>query len=270
MATLARDPNNPQPDFPGGAVDLARLKREIDIRLVAKLLDFEINAQNLTTCFRPQNHRNDDAHPSLHFLPRKNCAFCFACGDRYAMNVIDFVMAVFASRKQPCKLPDVIRWFRNEFNVPLLKGRPSGLTRGRPYRVGIGDELEPLIRSGLFATLSAKAQGILFVIRSLRDDKNRARLPYATLRRFTGIGSDTTIKDATGELEAIHIVKIEKGRTAGLEPENVYVYTPNDPRLIQSIQDTAEKNRDAIAAAVDYYRQQKLAKRRKAKAASIS
>jgi hypothetical protein len=269
MAKLAQDQNSPQPDFPGGTVDLTRLKRSIDIELVARLLGIEVNSQHFASCFRPDNHRNGDANPSLHFLRRKNCAFCFRC-DRRAMNPIDFVMAVLASRNQPCRFRDAIKWFRNEFNLPILKGRPAGLTRDKPYRVGVGDDLESLIRSGLFATLSAKAQGILFVIRSLRDDKNRARLPYQTLMRHTGIRSRTTISTATAELEAIHIIEIQKGRTAALEPENIYVYTPNDPRLLQSIQDTAEKNREAITAAVDYYHQEKLAKRRKPKPTLIS
>jgi len=69
MENVARQPKTGQAK---GTVDLHRLKRDIRIDLVARMLDFEINAHGFARCFRPEQHRNGDAKPSLHFFrPKK-------------------------------------------------------------------------------------------------------------------------------------------------------------------------------------------------------
>jgi hypothetical protein len=264
LGKIAQEKNEAQADF-RRSLNLGYLRKNIQIETVGRLLGFEINAQHFATCFRPDNHRNGDAHPSLHFLERSNRVLCFAC-DRRAFSTIDFVIAVLESRGQPHDLPAALRWFQKEFgDLPTLKGRPAGITADRPFRVGTAGELEDFIRSGLFATLSPKAVRILFVITQLCDDKRRARLPYQTLMRFTGIRNRTSIKHALDELTAIHIIEIQKGRTVALEPENIYTFTPHNPALIQQMQDTAKQTRAAIAAETEYYREQKKARRRKPK-----
>jgi hypothetical protein len=273
MAKLAQNEKSRQAKAPLGTLDLDFIRRKISIETVARLLDIEVNRHHFASCFRQENHANGDAHPSLHFLTRKNCATCFGCGDRRAMSTIDFVIAVLKSRNQPHEFPDAIRWFRKEFgNLPTLRGRPAGITRDKPFRVGVGGDLEHLIRSGVFCTLSEKARSILFVIAHLRDERNRAHIPYRTLQRYTGIGSRTTIREKLDELAAIHVIEQLHQPSGAVQPANVYVLTPHHPDLLALINQTFEANRDPIERERAFYREEEKQRRcrLKAQATAIS
>jgi hypothetical protein len=254
LTTLPQDTTEESAVYPR-AVDLDWLRKTIAIETVAVLLDLEVK-DHYARCFRPDNHQNGDANPSLHF--HKNRAFCFIC-DRRALSNIDLVMAVLG-----CDFRKAVGWFRREFgSLPLLRGRPAGLTRERPFRVGTGGDLEDVVRSGLYATLSNPARSILQVIQELRETKGAARVPYKSLMRYAGVGSKSTIKAALDELAGIHLLDIHKTHRGSIEPHNVYCLTPHDPELRKLIQEAYDRNRDAIAAECDYYRETKLARRRK-------
>ena len=122
--------------------------------------------------------------------------------------------------------------------------------------------MEAFVRTGLFATLSSPARSVLAVIRELRDDSGEAALPYATLRRKTGIGSDSTIKRALDQLATLHIIAIRKGRVGILQPPNIYTLTPEHPDLVKLMTDTYRKNRAAIDEECEYRRESKRARRR--------
>ena len=202
--------------------------------------------------------------PACTFFARKNCAFCFMC-DRRAMNVVDFTMKVFESRGQPSRFKDALRWLGSEFHLPMLEGRPAGITGDKQFRVGVGGPFEYFVRSDLYATLSKPAKIIYSVIRDLSDRDLKARVSYRTLRRHSGIGSDHTIKDALDELVAIHLLEIRKSHAGSLEPFNVYRLTPDDPAFLELANQSCQSNREAITAEVEYYREERLARRRKPK-----
>ena len=260
MHNVTHGQESQQQDFDRSTLDLEHIRRNIDIEGIAILLGIEVNERHFATCFRPENHRNGDSNPSLHFLPRKNCAFCFHC-DARAMSNIDFVMAVLG-----CSFAGAVRWFRENFhNLPTLRGRPAGIVRERPIHVGKGGDLEHLIRSCVLPLLSEKAAILLFIIEQLRDEKGAARVSYATFRRYTGIGSDTTVRQKLKELLDLHIIETRKRRVGPLEPDNVYVLTPDHPDLVELMNRTYRSQREAIDQECEYYREAKRARRRKAK-----
>ncbi len=250
--------NGPQKSLlPRGVPDLAYVRRNISIETVAQMLGLNVS-RHFAHCFRTENHADGDREPSLHFFVKRNRAICFGCGDRRAFSNIDLVQGVLR-----CDLRTAIAWFGEHFgHIPTLRGRPAGIATDRPFRVGVGGELEPLMRSGVFATLSNPAVRVLAVIRELRDDRGEARLPYATLRRKAGIGSDTTVKNALDELTALHLIAIRKGRTGVLQPQNIYTLTPDHTDFVRLMTETYRKNSDAIAEECDYRRELRLARRR--------
>jgi hypothetical protein len=257
MANIAPKKNKSQEDFPG-ALDLDYIRRQIPIELVAFLLNLDVQ-RHFAPCFRMENHPNGDSHPSLHFLERKNCAICFRC-DQRAMSNIDLVMGVLR-----CDFAVALKWFRKEFNnLPTLRGRPAGLVHNKPFRVGLGGELEDVIRSGIFATLTEKAVRVLVVILNLRDSTGRVRISYPELRHATGIGSQSTIRAALDELLRLHLIdqRMTSADSSGLKPKNAYVPTLNHPELLELMRTTFLKNREVVAQQIDYYREAKLNRRR--------
>lgn len=266
--TVARDRENAQPDWGSGTLDLDYIRRKIPIQTIAYLLGIDVDKHHFAKCWRTENHPNGDANPSLHFLTRKNCAICFRCDSR-AMTNIDFVMAV-----RSCDFRGALRWFRQEYGrLPTLRGRPAGVVRDKPFRVGAsGSDLEGLVRSGVFRSLSSKALRVLFVIDNLREDAAVRGIPYRTLLRYTGIGSKTTIKEALDELVALHLLEIRKSdqKSADPEPRNLYVLTPQDPKLLDLMNQTFRADRDGVDAECNYYRAAKLARQAERKRASRS
>lgn len=245
-----------QPVLRGGA-DLAYIRREIPIEVVAQFLGLDVKG-HFARCFRSDSHADGDREPSLHFFERKNRAICFGCGNRRAFSNLDLVMGVLQ-----CNLPAAVAWFRGHFQgIPALRGRPAGVLHERPFRVGVGGLLEPLVRSGVYATLSNPARSILTVIRELAGDQSEVELSYTTLQRKTGIGSRSTVKSALDELTGIRIVSIRKGRAGILQPTNIYVLTPDNPDLARLMNDIYGKNREEIARDVAYRREVRLARRR--------
>jgi hypothetical protein len=258
---MTKLPHNSAPEksvSPRGAADLAYIRREISIELTARLLGLDVTSRHFARCFREENHADGDREPSLHFFKKKNRAICFGCGDRRAYSNLDLVMGVL-----DCDLPKAIAWFREHFNIPSLRGRPGGVTPEKSFRVGTGGELEAFIHSGVYATLSHPAARVLAVIRELRDENGEAQLPYATIRRKTGIASDTTVKNALDELTGIHLLDTRKGRVGVLQPQNIYRLTPEHPDLVRLMTDTYHNIRADIDRECEYRRELKRARRRR-------
>lgn len=255
--TIAQPENSAQENYPH-SIDLSRIRREYNIETVGRLLELDVK-NHFAPCFRLENHPNGDSNPSLHFLERKNCAMCFRCDSR-AMRNIDLVMAVLH-----CNLPGALKWFREQFgDLPTLRGRPAGLTQNKPFRVGIGGELEDLIRCGFYATLSEKAVRVLDVILHLRDTSGRASLSYPELLHFTGLASRSTIKAALDELIRYHIIERREASAdaSGFRPKSTFVPTLKNDDLQELIRHTYSKNRAAVAEEIEYHKQSKLARRR--------
>ena len=74
-----------------------------------------------------------------------------------------------------------------------------------------GGELEPLVKSGLWASLSSSAHSLLVALMANRNEHAASTLSYDELRAASGLASTETISNATAELEAIHLLTVKQG-----------------------------------------------------------
>jgi hypothetical protein len=173
---------------------------------------------------------------------------CFICDDR-AYSAIDLVQKVLGLDTR-----SAINWIAARFEVPSIpKGRH--LPKADPFRsvsrVGLGGSLEQIIRSGLWAHLTPSERTILPVLCELRDStKDAFEMSYRGIRRYSGIGSDTTVRAALHHFEQMHLLKIHREREAGglLRACNSYELTLDDPRLLELMAEYYQCEQEEIEA----------------------
>jgi hypothetical protein len=171
-------------------VDLTFITQNIHIEDVwGQLADeqgLEPVKNHMTRCFRPEAHQNGDRTPSFHFS-KNNKAKCRGCdvNGPYYSN-IDLVQKVLK-----CDLREAIRWFCLHWEIPKTQpGRPVRSYKAtRPYRIGYGGPLEPIVRGGLYGEMSFAAGKLLTVLATVQDEHNKCDWSYPSLQRAAGIAS---------------------------------------------------------------------------------
>ena len=173
----------------GGLPDLQYIKAQIPVADVAAALELEVVGDKIR-CWRPENHQHGDRTPSVPIDQRRNRVRCFVC-DKRAHSGIDLVQMV--TGLDTC---GAILWIADRFPVPSIpKGRH--LRNPDPFRsvsrVGLGGRLEVVVRTGLWAHLTPSEKAVLIVLCELSDQTTGGlQISYRGIRRFAGIGSDTT------------------------------------------------------------------------------
>jgi len=141
--------------------DFDYIRKEVSIIAVARELDIDVVGLR-ARCWRPENHRGGDANPSVGFYKKANKARCFVC-DPHTLSNLDLVMSVLGFN-----LKEAGNWIRARFPVrPLPKGQHTKkrIAWSPRYRIGIvSDVIDVLVRSGLWATLTASERSILVVL----------------------------------------------------------------------------------------------------------
>jgi len=227
--------------------DVAWIKKYVPIVDVAREVRLQVFGRTKAGCWRIENHRNGDAHPSVRFLLRKNIARCFVCDQIGGFSNIDLVMGVLN-----CDFSSAVSWICERFLVPSARrGRPIGQRSSwsQYYRVGVsGSELELLVRSGLWGQLSPSQRAILPVLLAFRNpDTAVTTISYRGLMRFAGIGSPKSIAGAVWRLQALHVLKIERSSGAGVVRDcSSYRLTLDDPELIRLLNATYHRQRHEI------------------------
>ncbi len=226
-------------------VDLTFIRQNIHIEDVwGELVDeqgLEPVKNHMTRCFRPEAHQNGDRTPSFHFSKNNKCA-CRVCDSRY-FSGLDLVQKVLK-----CTLPEAIRWFCLHWEIPKTQpGRPVGSYKAtRPYRIGYGGPLEPIVRSGLFGEMSFAAGKLLTVLATVQDEHNKCDWSYPSLQRAAGIASSDTLHTAIEDLHRLHILTIGKEvRPGERNAHNVYRLTLDHPGLAELISSTYRANQYA-------------------------
>ena len=137
---------------------------------------------------------------------------------------------------------------------------------GRRDRVGYERGLGLLIRSGLWARLSAPAQGIAAVLLEFGErggpleEALRVQMAYRTLARFSGVQSHNAIRKGLVDLAEVGFVVLP---TAVPSPcldrrSATYLVTPNSHELWELAQATARQTQQEIAAEVELRRRQRV------------
>lgn len=228
--------------------DALWIKKNVSVLEVGEALGLRIR-NCLSKCWRPENHTNGDADPSLHFYARKNRVRCFVCDMNGGHSCIDLVMGV-----RGLDFAAAVEWIAKCFPVQNVKpGHPVGCRTAEtpPYRVGVqGSDLEVLVRSGMFGQLSAAARSILVVLSNLRDpDSGLSCLSYAALMRYAGIGSNASVAQALKRLARVHAIEIHRGFwVGGIRKCSSYRVTLDDPKFLEACNRLYTATRDQISA----------------------
>jgi len=155
-----------------------------------------------------------------------------------------------------CDLQGAVTWFCERYPVPTARiqrrGRPKGSRNKLPIlRVGAtGSELEPLVRSGLWANLSPSERAVLQVLCAFRDvDTNCSTLSYRAIMRYSGIASTRSVSRAIRRLSARSIIKIRRGSLTVGPTRNCSTYevTLNNPKLLACMSETYQRMRGEIS-----------------------
>ena len=116
-----------------------------------------IKSRDSFHCWRPENHANQDAHPSVKFWRDGNALQCFVCGDG-PNTPVSLVMSV-----EGVGLTDALCWLDREF--------PGAVDRTAAAQ-------DVLVRSGLFANLSPTARAVAVAMpHSCHPEQSLGTLP---------------------------------------------------------------------------------------------
>lgn len=232
--------------------DISWIKKNVSILDVGRALGMPIH-RGRARCWRPENHRNGDADPSLRFLEGKNRVRCFVCDMRGGHSNVDLAMGVLG-----VGLREAVLWIAEQFAVPNVKrGRPVGSRPAElaPYRVGVqGSELEVLVRSGVFGRLTAAERSILVTLAIFRDpETSLTRISYAAIARYAGVASRTTISAALKQLARLRAIEVHRGARVGITREcNTYRVTLEDPKFLEFCNGVFSITREQVAQEREY------------------
>jgi hypothetical protein len=235
--------------------DAAWIRKHVSVFAVGGALGLRIRNRT-ARCWRPENHTNGDAHPSLHFFERKNRVRCFVCDMRGGHSCIDLVMGC-----EGIGFTEAVNWIAERFSVPNVKpGRPIGNRSKdpRPYRIGVySSEIETLVRSGMFGQLSPAERSILIVLKMFEDpDTGLTKLSYQAIMRYAGVGWRKGVSQALTQLQRLHAIQICRGSRIGITREcSCYRVTLEDPKFIERCNHVYAAGREEIEQERTYRRE---------------
>ena len=231
-----------------GIPDMAYIRRHVPIADVARELDLRPGANGLIHCWHPERHRNGDSNASASILKTANRIKCFGC-DSSLLGPVDLVADVLERTPK-----DAAVWIAQQFRVPSIPARKHLMEPARiVHQVGLESALGLLIRSGLWAQLSAFAQRLLPVLLEFadrfdpKDRSARLRLSYRAMQRYVGVGSPRAVAQALAELEEIGWIRREERAAAGpVGKAAAYMLTPFSDQLQELANSTAADLRTNI------------------------
>ncbi len=257
-----------QKDIP----DMRFINRQVSIVEVARALELRLDGLSKIHCWHPERHHNGDRTASVGIRASNNTVKCFGC-DSKPMGPIDLVMDVHGTAGPA----DAALWIAERFAVPTIPIRKR-LTDAldRRYRVGYDRGLGLLIRSGLWARLSAPAQTIAAVLLEYGEKEHalnetlRVRMAYRSLARYSGVRSHNAIRKALLELNEVGFLRLQSTAPAlSLNRQSAtYIVTPNSDCLWELAQTAAEQTKQEIAAEVELRKRQRNERLRSKRAGS--
>jgi hypothetical protein len=167
---------------------------------------------------------------------------------------------------------DAALWIAGRFPVPSIPARKRLEGERSRHRVGHERGLGLLIRSGLWARLSAPAQALGAVLlefaekRETHDHVLHVQMAYRTLARFSGVQSHNAIRRALVELSEMGFLILP--RAAARFPDrqsSAYTVTPYSNELWELAQTVSRHTQQEANAEIELRRRQRnerLASRR--------
>lgn len=227
--------------------DLEWAKKHVSITQAADLLGMEIIGKQIR-CWRPENHQHGDRTPSVGIHFQRNRVKCFVCDPRW-LSVVDLVQS-----RVNLDTYGALKWLDTRFEIPRI---PSGKhlsekSKGvAPFRVGTtGNRLEAVVRSGLWSEMSTAEARTLKVLDIFTDSETGlVTLSYTSLKRYSGLKSDASVRKAIVRLKNLHALEIIPRRgDDGFPGVNSYRLTLEDARFLTLLNETYKKTREEIEA----------------------
>jgi hypothetical protein len=246
--------------FPAGTYpDLHFIKKRISVVQIARELGLNVFGST-GQCWRPENHRNADRNPSVHFHSKKNIGRCFVC-DPHAWSNIDLVMMILGISTR-----EAVNWIARRFTVPNIpKGKHISRRESTDVsRVGTsGFPLEDVVRSGFWASLTAcEAKAFVVLLTFTESATSLARISYRGIMRYAGIHSPNTVSRTLQRFRNMHLVEIRRSTDgAGFRGTSSYLLTLDDPTFRAMLRQIDSRHR----AEIDIERQYRAEQRRKSR-----
>lgn len=217
------------------------IRKCIPIQDVARELRLQVTGR-AARCWRVELHRNGDAHPSVWF-DRHNRGRCHVCDGR-ASN-IDLVMMFLG-----CDLKESLNWMMARFAVPLVpKGKhlePKSRCKTR-YRVGMGDVMDTIVRSGLLADLTGAEAKVLNALRTFTDPSTgEVEISYYGIMRYGGVGSCSTVRKALLHFQKLHLLQIKTRPSRSFRECGKYQFTPDNPGFLAIARERSEITKELV------------------------
>jgi hypothetical protein len=221
-----------------GLPDLRFINLKVRIIEVARALDLRIGDNGHIHCWHPELHQNGDRTASVGIRKTNNTVKCFGCGIG-PLGPIDLAREVLGLKTAR----EAAKWIAEHFEVQELPlGKHLVQPERKIFRVGFEGDIELLVRSGLWALLSAATQSVLPVLRELAQRNPGTQtftiqISYRALARYSGIASPKAIAKALRELQEIGWLSASPGvRQVGSGPvRNVstYLLTPRSDEILE-------------------------------------
>jgi hypothetical protein len=236
------------------------INREVPIADVARALDLRLDGAGKIHCWYPERHQHGDRTASVGVRKTNNTVKCFGCDSR-PIGPIDLVMDVLG-----VPAADAALWIAGRFTVPSIPARKR-LTEadGPRCRVGYERGLGLMIRSGLWARLSAPAQAIAAVLLEFGekggplDETLRLQMAYRALARFSGVQSHNAIRKGLVELSEVGFLDLPADPPSRSPARRTasYTVTPNSEALYELAHAVALQTRQEITAEVELRKRQR-------------
>jgi hypothetical protein len=244
--------------------DFTWINRNLPIEDVARRLDLQFAEGHKLHCWHPERHKYGDRTASAAIWIKPNKIKCFGCEN--LVGVVDLVVDVLG-----VDFAGAARWLDANFDVPHIpKGRHLERAAAiHPYMVGHEQPIELLIKSGLWATLSAQTQRVAPVLIALAERKEQntfeVRISYRTMMRYSGVRSENSIRRALTALAEIGWLsaspRAEQRNDGILRDVGRYVLTPYSDQVCELANAVHAQMRKEIEQEREVRRQKRAARK---------
>lgn len=241
--------NHADDDCQSKLPDFRFINAHISIKDVALKLDLRLGSNGNFHCWRTGQHQHGDRTASVGIRKVPNKLKCFVC-DQRNLGPIDLVMSVLDLGKPK----EAALWIAERFSVRTITKRRQKDWRDSADNVPYGFEgdLGILIRSGLWAKLAPAARSIAPIMVEFKRDhgenhRNRIKISYRALMRYSGMTSPNSISKALNEL--IEIGWLERKHASGglIRPTGDYEITSHSDALCEIVHSEVAEFRETIA-----------------------
>jgi hypothetical protein len=244
--------------------DARWINQKLDIRAVAERLGIR-TSRGKFHCWRPENHTNGDADPSVAFWEPANRLKCFVC-PLNAIGPINLVMEYLQ-----VDFRRAVDWIDENFPVERIPARKP--TEREKVRLPVGRGESPMdffVRSHIYSKLSPASRQLAPALLAFTDPEQgstyaprKLTASYLAMMRYSGLRSPNAIKKALEELRIIGWLHPVPNKLNGLV-KNVgsYSLTPYSEAVRELANALAIEERQAIEYEKAWAQQRRVERQR--------